>query len=574
MHEASIIISAEQETQEENGDKPDFFFHVRKIDEIATQAGGINDLFYEFAGPHLQFLSSKLQTSLVGTALLSILVSLYNGNKITITEFAKYLKCKVIEVIPFFDEFENLEQKGLLHIVREKENFLGLSCDYEISFNLLFHTINELRKGNYTDPEAVKNLSIDTFFIHLERLCEDRVQHRKSYENTIKAMLNLLRNNEHLVFVRKILKLALPEGDLLIFLRFFHYLINLDEPEMTFNHLWKIYDHNQNFLHIKNKLKNGSYILMEMGLIENSCCNGFSDTEAFRLTDYAKEEFLVELDSGLWKVQMKDLKKADSIAAKDLFYPKKTQNAINELCSLLKQENFKNIQKRLSQNGMRQGFACLFLGVPGTGKTETAYQIARMTGRDIMYVDIANTKSKWFGDSEKQIKGIFDKYRSCAKRSDIAPILLLNEADAVIGKRRLLDGSHNGPGQTENTIQNIILSEIENLNGILIATTNLQNNFDPAFERRFLYKIEFYKPNAETRKFIWCSMISGLSDEDALYLSLRFDFSGGQIENIARKVTVNQILYGNPPSVSDILKFCGDEQYIRETVKIGFSVNS
>jgi len=64
---------------------------------------------------------------------------------------------------------------------------------------------------------------------------------------------------------------------------------------------------------------------------------------------------------------------------------------------------------------MRTGFACLFSGGPGTGKTETALQIARITGRDIMQVDIAATKSKWFGESEKQIKAIFDKYRNCVK---------------------------------------------------------------------------------------------------------------------------------------------------------------
>jgi SpoVK/Ycf46/Vps4 family AAA+-type ATPase len=191
-----------------------------------------------------------------------------------------------------------------------------------------------------------------------------------------------------------------------------------------------------------------------------------------------------------------------------------------------------------------------------------------------MQIDIANTESKWFGDSEKQIKALFDKYRSCVKNGEITPILLFNEADAVFGKRRHLGDNYNGPAQTENAIQNIILQEIENLNGILIATTNLSNNMDAAFERRFLYKIEFEKPEALTRKTIWLSLIPGLTDEDALTLSSRFDFSGGQIENIARKFSIHQVLSGEPPALEDIIRFCTEETFYKEGSKqIGFAAS-
>ena len=86
-------------------------------------------------------------------------------------------------------------------------------------------------------------------------------------------------------------------------------------------------------------------------------------------------------------------------------------------------------------------------------------------------------------------------------------------------------------------MQNIILQELENLDGILIATTNMTQNMDKAFERRFLYKIEFSKPEKNIRKMLWKSMMPDLNEEDALALASRFDFSDGQIENIARKKT-------------------------------------
>jgi SpoVK/Ycf46/Vps4 family AAA+-type ATPase len=85
-----------------------------------------------------------------------------------------------------------------------------------------------------------------------------------------------------------------------------------------------------------------------------------------------------------------------------------------------------------------------------------------------------------------------------------------------------------GPGsravdQMENSMQNIILQEIENLDGILIATTNLTQNIDKAFDRRFLYKIEFKKPEIQVRKSIWKSMFPDLSGRDAFMLASNFD---------------------------------------------------
>jgi SpoVK/Ycf46/Vps4 family AAA+-type ATPase len=251
-----------------------------------------------------------------------------------------------------------------------------------------------------------------------------------------------------------------------------------------------------------------------------------------------------------------------------LFYNEKEQRQVAELTALLQEENFCNVRKRLTEKGMRTGFACLFHGAPGTGKTETVYQVARQTGRDIYLVDIAQTKSKWFGESEKKIKEVFENYKEYVKHSEIAPILLFNEADAVINKRQEISGS--SVDKTENTIQNIILQEMENLNGIMIATTNFTQSLDKAFERRFLYKIEFDKPNTEAKKSIWQSIIPMLTDADAAALATRYDFSGGQIENIARKCTVDSIICGSEPDLEKLEFHCKNELLTKNRQPIGF----
>jgi SpoVK/Ycf46/Vps4 family AAA+-type ATPase len=188
-----------------------------------------------------------------------------------------------------------------------------------------------------------------------------------------------------------------------------------------------------------------------------------------------------------------------------------------------------------------------------------------------MYVDISETKSKWFSESEKLTKAIFTRYRKYVGENTKAPILLFNEADGVFSKRRQLDDTKSGPGQTENAIQNIILQEMENLKGILICTTNLTKNFDKAFERRFLYKIEFEKPSINVRQQIWRNMIPDLGDKEAIELSACFDLSGGQIENIARKRAVDIILKGKSPTLDVMKEMCRDEIIDKGNTKcIGF----
>jgi SpoVK/Ycf46/Vps4 family AAA+-type ATPase len=206
---------------------------------------------------------------------------------------------------------------------------------------------------------------------------------------------------------------------------------------------------------------------------------------------------------------------------------------------------------------MRKGFACLFYGAPGTGKTETVLQIARQTGRDLMQIDIAGLRDKWVGESEKNIKEVFARYRDVCRRSEVMPILFFNEADAIINKRT--ENVAHSVDKMDNAMQNIILQELEDLEGILIATTNLTSNLDRAFERRFLFKVEFKKPTTDVKAQIWKAMLNDITPDDARQLASHFDFSGGQIENIARKRTIDYVLSGKFASFDEIEGYCHAE---------------
>lgn len=277
----------------------------------------------------------------------------------------------------------------------------------------------------------------------------------------------------------------------------------------------------------------------EDGLFEHPFCDGYRHQESLALSRKGVKLFFAEE----FKPKLPNLTKASDIKECTLFFDGETDKSIKELCSILGEDSYQSIIGRMRDKNLRTGLAILFYGEPGTGKTESVYQISRMTGRGIIKVDMAKLRDKYVGESEKNVKEVFDSYVESIKNCELTPILLLNEADAIIGNRLTVVGG--AVDKMENSLQNIILDELERFNGILIATTNLQQNFDPAFERRFLYKVKFNKPTTETRSRIWRSKLPFLGESDATTLALNFHFSGGEIENIARKCTIEGILHGD-----------------------------
>lgn len=254
---------------------------------------------------------------------------------------------------------------------------------------------------------------------------------------------------------------------------------------------------------------------------------------------------------------------------KQLFLNAEERRSFDELSSLLTRKNLRQVNSRLKAAGMSSGFTCLFYGAPGTGKTEAAFQLANLTGRDLYQVNMSEMHDMWVGESEKNVRRLFSAYQDVRKKSKQVPILLLNEADAVLGKR--LEAVYRSTDQMENRIQNIFLQELEDFQGILIATTNLAQNLDGAFERRFLYKVQFNLPDADVRRRLWQSMLPALQETEAAWLSEEFvAFAGGQIANVARKVTVDEVLHGERTPLDRIAVYCRQEHIASARNPIGF----
>ena len=187
----------------------------------------------------------------------------------------------------------------------------------------------------------------------------------------------------------------------------------------------------------------------------------------------------------------------------------------------------------------------IFYGAAGTGKTMTAYSLAKSLKRQVLAFDCSKILSMYVGESEKNVRKIFDTFYELSEKTKTEPILLLNEADQFLGARS--SGNITGSDQMHNQMQNIFLEQIENFRGMLIATTNLLENIDKAFSRRFNYKIEFKKPNKEQRLELWNKMLpksAPYEDNFDIVKLSEYSLTGGQInlivKNTAYKVAVRE----------------------------------
>lgn len=301
--------------------------------------------------------------------------------------------------------------------------------------------------------------------------------------------------------------------------------------------------------------------------------NNFGDDMMIMWGNKAKE-MIFKGDNALYLHQatIKELGKinVEDIKAKELFYNPANAKDIERLENLCKEETFQEMRKRLEEKNLPKGLTILLHGAPGTGKTETVMQIAKKTGRSVLHVNIQEIRNCWVGESEKNIKKVFDTYRSCT--DVLKPILLFNEADAIISKRSSLDGDRNASvTKMENSIQNIILEEFEKFDGICCLTSNMTDNLDSAFDRRLLFKLKFENPTLEVKQKIWKNKMPELSDEDSKRLANEFDLSGGQIDNIVRKSEMDYILYGTKPDINQLIDFCQKEKLQKtESKRIGF----
>lgn len=532
-----------------------------------SQDSQLRPALFETLNEDLKLLTNYLQLNEIQTVLFAN-AFIISYDEATLQAVFKYLGFPDYKLIFYLDDINILFKKQLL--IKDRR-FNKKRMDYEIKKSVSYaitHNI-DLINDRKEKPNLIQVL--DEFDKYSDQLDNESIE-RFEFEEHINS---LPKEYPHIQLFNEMEQWKLDSFEKFFLLdTIWDAVSNGDNDfntavQRTIDDFYND-DKGTSMLFI-NRIIDGKTKLTKLNLIELSKETYRNRTKAKlskNMLKFLKEKENIKLE--FFEEGNKKLIQAKSIKTKELFYNENEIQSIDILKNTLAETKFKQLQKRLKTKAMPLGITVLLHGEPGTGKTESVYQLAKSSGRNIFKVDISETKSMWFGESQKLVKKIFTDYQEFKETEKKCPILLFNEADAIIGKRKSAGSSN--VADTENAIQNILLEELENFDGILFATTNLVENLDSAFERRFLYKINFEKPEPEVASQIWKSKMPFLSEEESFELSSQFSFSGGEMENIARKILMDEVLNNISPNFFQVQEYCKSEKWSERKTrsKIGF----
>lgn len=542
---------------------------IGKVYELSKDCK-LDSAFFEKVDAELKHLSDYFKVSRNQSLIIAMVFALnYKGDTVDLKDLIEYFDCNPMKLLEFSDDFDTLYSKGILKKRKSSHRVnLALSNDQFTINEKITEAILNNKSMPLIEREGFKD--VIELLEKFHKLGEQRDSEEFSTFELFAQTKELISSNLHFPLIKKINDFQFSIEDTYLFLYLIWKTVTGNETTDIGRATEGIFDNTSERVNYVQKIMSNENKLISQNHLEIVEANFFSDTE-MKLSE-SSVKMLQELGLKLFanKKKRDNIIEPAKINSKTLYFNEFERKQLDLLKTLLQEDNFKETQNRLQNKGLPKGITALLHGSPGTGKTETVFQVAKDTNREIVKVDISQSKSMWFGESEKIIKRIFTDYKAYAKDSERMPILLFNEADAIISKRK--ENSTSNVSQTENAIQNIILEELENFEGIFFATTNLAKNLDSAFERRFLFKIEFQKPEISVKAKIWKSKLPNLSESECETLANRFDFSGGQIDNIVRKNEIHEIIHGISVDFSNIIEFCKTELLSKNSgVRIGFT---
>lgn len=517
----------------------------------------------------LEFHFQPLKTFLNCTREQSLLFSLIfyqtleSGNA-DFNDLARHLEIPVMRLLKYKPDIDFLVKRRLVR----QETRIGFFQKMGISFFVPSNVIDGLLKNRNSFNTGKLNDSFD-FVARVVELMNASKENAGGFEILKEDFTELCSENNNLYISTILRGTDIPPEQVFIMIFAVYKMMN-GEEDTSLSEACEFLEGQKSFqLSVRRSFINKSNTLIKRGFLELTPGMFRHDTD-LRITEKGLE-YLFGNEAEKFIIQSektKDEIHPEKIPLIKLWFNAEESRLLKNLEEILEFENFERIVQTMKAKNMKPGFTILLYGSPGTGKTESVYQLARITGRSILPVDISQSKSMWFGESEKQIKGIFEKYKMMTSKSKVCPIMLFNEADGIFGKRTT---SINSPvSQTLNAMQNIILQEMEDFEGIMIATTNLTENLDNAFDRRFLYKVKFETPKLETRIQIMHDKLPFLTPEAIGQLCGHFSLTGGQMANIAKKCSIHELLNGTLPGFAAIEQFCKEERGLTDKKKLGF----
>jgi len=503
---------------------------------------------------------------------LSVLLGLYfDGEDLIMKELLGYLKLKLSSYLHIQELLKPfLQAEWIKPNNSSRQNQLS-------NFTLNQKFIQCVLTGNWKHMERKPCQNSFDLLNEFGKTLKERRSQDISYNKLIEKAEKLLVENDKTPISVFIKDQGLDELNKMMYLSICYNHATGDENFSVESLLNDLKPSMEDQFKVRQEFKTKKAPLLKMEIVEE--CLGFelrmSDNE-YRLSEKGIKAFMPDYTSPKTKTKSTflELVEPSSISQKELFYNEKEGDSIRRLTEILKQDKYLELTTRLSQKGKKPSITTILYGAPGTGKTETALQLAKMSGRTVLMADVSSLRSKWVGETERFTKKLFLDYEKFRKEKELCPILLFNEADSFLSKRRPITDKVD---QMENTMQNIILQELEKFEGIFIATTNLETNLDEAYDRRITFKIRYSAPSQDARLSIWKQKLPETDIETLKLVNQRFELTGGQIDNICKKIEVDTLLMGEEiVNHNYLLTLAEEEISLRNNLnkkQIGFSFN-
>jgi len=514
--------------------------------------------------PYTDFFQISDDQAIILCACIHI--SINRNETIGIKGLSRFFEVPITTIARKMDDISVLVEKYLLSEIKSDNRRSSSLPSYEVRSEI----IEAVLKHDFEILNINMVFNDVEFFEYTSDIIYRKAE-RKIRSSELRLRFDeLLKVNEKLEFVKSLNSYKLNARDRFIVAIIASLHIE-GESDMDINRIYRlIFDSRKEYTDLHRDIQSGKSSLIRKKIIEIT--PGMFTNDEVQFT----KEAVSKLFDGQSVVSNEESTKMVGYSYKEigeqkLFYPKSVKDEVKKIKALFSEKNYNRAKRITEQNKMSFGINILFYGPPGTGKTELVYQLARHSKRAVIPVSISETKSKWFGESEQLIKQLFDDYHKVMDESDRVPILLFNEADAIFSSR--MTNGTSTVDQTRNAIQNILLQELEDFKGILIATTNLTDNFDKAFDRRFLFKVNIGMPDAESSFNIWKTMLPKVKKSFLKEASNSFVLSGGQIENIARQIFINEVLGVKEVTREVLLSLCNQELSLsqkQQRTSIGF----
>ncbi len=519
-----------------------------------------NSLILTEISPEIKTVASFFKIETKTAAAMAVLIcNQLMGESASMQRVMKSLGLSPLDYMRVNNSFIDFRKIGWMKISSRNMVFGDEKIEYEFSKEVIDAVLkNDPAKLQMASPENLTDA-----LLQIQRLISD-LQDVLIDEDHRLELLIVLERYEQFPLIGKLLSdnnLTSIEK-LILLLYCADSLFGKDEFDLN-NTIEMFSDNPSEAFYTRNRIKEEKMAILRDGYIR------YANQD---LVDFAAvvlgDRILNDIDAGSFQMEDNKLSlkfckliQPAEIAQRTLFFNSDTRSAIQDIMKFTSPENFANLHKRLLKNGMNPGLTMMFYGPPGTGKTELVMQIARMHQLPILQVDIGKIKNMWVGESEKNLNRVFDEYKSAFDHFKNTPILLFNEADGILGVRKNVKSSVD---QMLNSMQNILLQKLESFSGIFIATTNLTNNIDSAFDRRMLYKQRFDLPDANTRFSILKSIFPDFSMKLLQDISSKYNLSGGQIQNIRKKFVVDDILYEEKHNITEnMLRYIEEETRFR-----------